>query len=185
MVMRFFIALSCSFFLVILDQLSKWWVTQSLFNEGSNLSFLSWFSETPAQNAFNSVDLFPGLNFVMVWNSGISFGFLNQDSAHGALWLSLITGLIVLGFIVWLFREKNIFISTGLVMIIGGALGNIIDRLRFGAVIDFIDVHIHDYHWPAFNVADSLVFLGVCTLLIQALFFDHNPADKTIDEPNT
>lgn len=117
------------------------------------------------------------LNIVCVLNKGVSFGFLND----GHMWqVVLIWGAVIL-FSIWLFFQywnaSSKFLSACYGMIIGGALGNSIDRFAYGAVIDFLDFHIdsirlypfsfhlHNWHWPAFNVADSMIVLGVVLLV--------------------
>ncbi len=72
--------------------------------------------------------------------------------------------------LVWLFRTRRVLPALALGLIVGGALGNVIDRLRLGAVFDFIDVHLAGYHWPAFNLADSALSIGVVLLIIDGLF---------------
>ncbi len=105
-------------------------------------------------------------DLVFVQNKGVTFGFLQADSFPArliliglALFLSLIVGW-------WLYRAEKTSASLGYALILGGALGNLIDRIRFGAVTDFLDFHIHGYHWPAFNVADSAIVLGVGLILL-------------------
>lgn len=102
-------------------------------------------------------------NLVMVWNRGISFGMFAAEDAR--FFLIGMKAVIVVLLLVWLARgtEKLIWLPLG--MIIGGAIGNVIDRIRWGAVADFFDFHLAEKHWPAFNVADSAIVVGVCILL--------------------
>jgi signal peptidase II len=79
----------------------------------------------------------------------------------------------------WLMKSTSKFESISLGLIIGGAIGNVIDRLRFGAVADFFDVYVGQYHWPAFNIADASICIGVALLLIHGLFLDKTDKDKT------
>ena len=88
--------------------------------------------------------------------------------------LSAVAIVIVLMLLHWLKSEKNKLTQTALGLIIGGALGNVIDRLRFGAVFDFLDVHIGDAHWPAFNVADSCICVGAAIVILQAVIMKLN-----------
>ena len=124
--------------------------------------FTKWLAIESAELLSNGISLFPGFNLVFVQNYGVSFGFLG-----GVPWwiLVLLTTAIVLVLIIWLMRAKNISETVGLGLIIGGALGNIIDRIRLGAVTDFLDFYAGSMHWPAFNLADTFIFCGVIPLL--------------------
>jgi len=115
-------------------------------------------------------------NLVMGWNRGISFGFFNNDSPLNSWVLPLVTLLIVCFLVVWLARAGGVMICMSLGLIIGGALGNLIDRLRYGAVADFLDFHAFGYHWPAFNVADSAITVGACMLVWDSLFAGAKPS---------
>lgn len=112
----------------------------------------------------------PFFNFVIVWNTGVSFGMLQSRSSLAPLLLSGLALVIVVALFVWLRRAENRLIAIALGLVIGGALGNTFDRLTFGAVIDFLDFHAAGYHWPAFNVADSAIVVGVAALLYDGLF---------------
>lgn len=106
-------------------------------------------------------------NLVMVWNRGVSFGLLAEHDAR-----LLLTGfalLVCLGLARWMFYSPFRYTATALGLIIGGALGNVVDRLRFGAVADFFDVHALGWHWPAFNIADSAICIGVALLCAEAM----------------
>lgn len=84
--------------------------------------------------------------------------------------LPAVAVIICVALAVWLARSTHWVVTVGLAMIIGGALGNVIDRVRFGAVYDFLDVHVVGWHWPAFNVADSAISIGVALLILNSLF---------------
>jgi signal peptidase II len=112
----------------------------------------------------------PFFNLVLVLNEGVSFGLFNGGAISDVFAL-LATGVVV-GLILWLAHIREALSAVALGLLIGGALGNIIDRLRIGAVVDFLDFHVYDWHWPAFNVADSAVVAGVVLLLLQSLVFD-------------
>jgi len=155
--MRAFIYLILSGLIVAFDQLSKWAVMELIFH--GDLS--------PRQ-----IEVTPFFNWVVVWNRGISFGMFNQQSAYGPYLLIGLALLISLIFLIWLFRTNSRMQSAGLALVIGGAIGNVIDRVQYGAVFDFLDFHVGGYHWPAFNLADSCIVVGVFILLIQALFFE-------------
>ena len=100
------------------------------------------------------------LNFRPVWNDGISFGMLQGYGNFGRISFIIIAISISLWIILYS-RKLNIIGFVGYNMIAGGALGNVIDRLIHGKVIDFIDLHYKEYHWPTFNMADSFIFIGV------------------------
>jgi signal peptidase II len=111
----------------------------------------------------------PFFNIVTVWNTGVSFGMLQSQSSAAPLLLSGLALAIVVALVVWLKRAENRFMAFALGLVIGGALGNTFDRLTFGAVFDFLDFHVSGYHWPAFNVADSAIVVGVIALLYDGL----------------
>ena len=108
-------------------------------------------------------------SLVKVWNKGVSFGMLN-DLTYGKYILSALNIIITLILSIWLYRNRHPYVMIALALIIGGALGNLIDRLNNDAVADFLDFHLFSYHWPAFNLADSSVFIGVALLLLEGLF---------------
>ena len=121
-------------------------------------------------NPLRRVELLSFLDLVPVENSGISFGLFQGDDKTG-VWL--ITGValaVSAGLGIWLIRVDRRWPTLALSLIIGGALGNVIDRLRLGWVIDFIDFHVNTWHWPAFNIADTVIVIGVAMLLIDGLF---------------
>jgi signal peptidase II len=108
-------------------------------------------------------------NLLLTWNYGVSFGMLSRfGSTSGPYVLSGMALAIVAILLVWLRRNQRREIAYALGLIIGGALGNVIDRARFGAVADFFDLHAFGYHWPAFNVADIAIFMGVVLCCIPA-----------------
>ena len=135
------------------DQFSKWYLLE-LVN----------IDERPP------LTLMPFFNLVMVWNHGVSFGmFARHDQP---LILIAVTSLVVMVLFVWMWREEKRFVVFSIATVIGGAIGNIIDRIRFGAVADFFDFHVAGYHWPAFNIADACIFIGVALLVIHSIFLD-------------
>lgn len=129
--------------------------------------------------ADKQITLLPFFNLVMVHNFGVSFGMFN-DIPYGYLILSVVAIIITMVLLVWLWREQKLYLNVALGLIIGGAVGNIIDRVRFGAVADFLDFHVAGYHWPAFNLADSTVFIGVAMILLENLFTKGVKNDKNI-----
>ena len=112
------------------------------------------------------------LNLVLIHNSGVSFGLLGGAGAWMVWVLSAVALAIVAGLFVWLRRRGGRLPAVAVGLICGGAIGNVVDRLRYGAVVDFVDVHAGSWHWPAFNVADSAITLGVAALVVHGLFFD-------------
>ncbi len=122
------------------------------------------------ENMFESIEVLSFLNIVFVRNTGISFGLFSDSgllSRYFFTLFSLIVGTILL-IICFLTKEKLVKIS--LLMISSGAIGNAIDRIYFGGVIDFIDFFLYNYHWPAFNLADIFISLGVIILLFENFF---------------
>jgi signal peptidase II len=110
------------------------------------------------------------LSLVKAWNHGVGFSLLTMTLPSGPYILSALALAIASGMAVWLLRVTRAIPAVALGLIIGGALGNVVDRLRLGAVFDFIDVHLGGYHWPAFNLADSALSVGVVLLIIDGLF---------------
>lgn len=108
-------------------------------------------------------------NLALTYNRGISFGLLNGGASINALVFSLAATAIVAVLIYWLRRASSPFLAIAIGMIIGGAVGNVIDRLRLGAVVDFLDFHFDALHWPAFNLADSAICVGVAAMLLDGL----------------
>lgn len=110
----------------------------------------------------------PFLDLVLTCNSGISFGIMNRTGVN-ALVFSLAAGVIIVVLIAWLRRVRTGFLAVAIGLIIGGAIGNVIDRLRFHAVVDFLYFHAGSWYWPAFNLADSAICLGVAAMLLEGL----------------
>ena len=116
------------------------------------------------------VQLTSFLNFALVYNSGAAFGFLSSASGWQNIFfivITLIAGVVIL----WMFRRlnpKDKLLASGLMLILGGALGNLADRLIHGYVVDFIDVYYGTWHWPAFNIADSAITVGAVLLIMDA-----------------
>ena len=108
-------------------------------------------------------------NLVTVWNRGVSFGLFNRgEGVSPWLFIALAAG-IVAALVWWLAKARDRWLALLLGLVIGGAAGNMVDRLRFGAVADFFDLHLAGWHWPAFNVADAAISVGVALLLLDAL----------------
>lgn len=115
-------------------------------------------------------------NLVLVMNPGASFSFL-ADAGGWQKWFFIVLALAISVWLVVMIRRHAAerLMPTALTLVLGGALGNVIDRVRFGAVVDFLDFHVAGWHWPAFNVADSAITIGVILLVWQQ--FTHKPHD--------
>lgn len=139
--------LALAVLVVILDQISKSWVLAN-FRLMDKQTVTSFF------------------NLVLVFNSGASFSFL-ADAGGWQKWFFVVLALGVSCWLLIMLRRHapERLLPTALALILGGALGNVIDRLRFDAVVDFLDFHFAGYHWPAFNVADSAITVGVGLML--------------------
>lgn len=115
------------------------------------------------------ISVFPGFNLTLGFNEGSSFGMLSGVMAGKPLLMAALTGALTLMFAVMAFRARHPFERAGLALIVGGSLGNIVDRLRQGAVTDFLDLYWRDWHWPTFNGADIAITLGVLWILAASL----------------
>ena len=111
----------------------------------------------------------PFFNLALTYNRGISFGLFNGAAGINALVFSAAAAIIVAVLVYWLSRASSPLLAVAIGLIIGGAVGNVIDRLRLGAVVDFLDFHIGTLHWPAFNFADSAICIGVAVMLVDSL----------------
>jgi len=117
------------------------------------------------------IKVFDFFSLVYVWNKGVSFGMFS-GLKNSWIIFSVIQSVIILVLFFWLHQNQKPHFSWALGLIIGGAFGNLIDRLKNNAVADFLDFHIATYHWPAFNLADSCVFIGVMILLFDEVVFN-------------
>jgi signal peptidase II len=132
---------------LLLDQLSKW-------SALSNLKM-----GVPEQ-------VLPFMNWLLLFNPGAAFSFLAQGSGWQR-WFFTAIGLAACIYIIWLIRksQNDKLLCIALSLILGGALGNVLDRLMYGAVVDFIDLHYANWHWPAFNIADSAICIGAAIII--------------------
>ena len=126
---------------IFFDQLSKKWMLNNIFDSQ------------------RIIEINKYLNFVPVWNKGISFGMLS-DFMNINFFMIIITTIISLFLFLWFLRTTNKNLSISLAFIVSGAIGNLLDRLNYKAVVDFIDIHIGNLHWPTFNLADSYITIG-------------------------
>lgn len=134
----------CGLLALVLDQLTKFWAVTAI-------------------DPLQPVTVIPGLlDLVLVHNRGAAFGFLNRSDIQWQFWLFLGATVVAAVAIVALLRSSrfNAWLSAGLGLVLGGAVGNLVDRIRFRAVIDFVDVYVGQWHWPAFNVADMAICIG-------------------------
>ena len=145
-----FLGLGFAFFVILADQLSKYFVLQ----------WLGVRAYEPLTSYFS---------VVRAWNTGVSFSMFNHYGHIGAYLLSAVAIVIVLMLFHWMKKEDNRLTQLALGLIMGGALGNVVDRVRFGAVFDFLDFHIKEAHWPAFNIADSCICIGAALIILQSL----------------
>ena len=134
---------------LILDQLTKAWALANL--------------------EMATIGVTPNFNLVLLMNKGVSFGMLGG----GGPWVLIALSLVIISILaVWLVRTTHIPLCIALAAVIGGALGNVIDRVVYGAVIDFLDFHAFDWHYPAFNIADSAIVLGIAFVVFDGLLLE-------------
>ena len=115
------------------------------------------------------VSVLPFFNLVMVWNPGVSYGLFPAHGAWGTALLSIFSLAAVAALGYWLWNARRLALSVGLGLVIGGALGNLIDRLVYGKVADFFHFYVRGYDWYVFNIADCAITVGVAALLYDAL----------------
>ena len=144
------LGLACAVLVIVLDQISK-------------PLMRGWLAAC-------DIYVTPFFNLVSAWNQGVGFSLMTMRGASGPYVLSAVALLISIGLFVWMLRSHRVLPVIGLGLAIGGALGNVIDRLRHGAVFDFLQFHAAGYYFPAFNLADSALTIGVGLLVIDGLF---------------
>ena len=146
------------FSIFFVDQISKYYII-NIFNFQNDTVYVTNF-----------------LNFQLIWNEGIAFGLLSFDNSiyYNSITLIIIIVILILFFLIKNDDQYSYFYS----MIVGGALGNLIDRIRHSSVPDFIDFHISNFHWFVFNIADIFVSLGVFCLIIAEIFFNKNMTNE-------
>ncbi|MDC0530859.1 signal peptidase II [Alphaproteobacteria bacterium] len=136
---------------IFLDYITKLWAIENLFIEYKSIQLTSFLSMTP------------------VWNSGISFGFLQDTGEIGRYALTIFAFLVSVWLVFSSFKLPR-YSSVGFILIASGAIGNAIDRIIYGKVVDFIDFYVEDLHWPAFNLADTIIFIGAGLFLFNQFF---------------
>ncbi len=144
------------------DFLSKYYIAELFAKDAAIKSFGSYF------------------NLVEAWNTGVSFSMFNDGGILGTVLLSAFALGVVAFLFSWLRHENKKIIQVALGLIIGGALGNVADRIRFGAVYDFLDFHYGAWHWPAFNVADSFICVGAFLIILHSLLSSEKHSKKEI-----
>ncbi len=139
-------------FIIVIDQLTKYWVTQ-IFVYGETL------------------ELLPVLNLTLVHNMGAAFSFLSDAGGWQRWFFAIISMVVSTVLVVWLYRlpSRQCLLAMAIALILGGALGNLCDRILLGYVVDFVDAHYQQHHWPAFNVADAAITLGAVLLILESL----------------
>jgi len=144
---------------VVLDQITKLWVSGTM-------------------RLYESIDLLPFFQLTYVHNEGAAFSFLSDAGGWQRWFFIVLSSVAVIGITIWLARLPKMarWQAMSLALILGGALGNLIDRAAYGYVIDFLDAFYNDWHWPAFNVADSAITVGVAVMLIDSFFEQRNNA---------
>ncbi len=138
---------------LVADQASKYWVLH-----GANLT------------DGHILNILPVLDFVLVWNHGVTFGILNGLGGFGWVFLAIIAIAVVSGLTIWLWNAERLVTTLAIGAIAGGAIGNVADRLRYGAVVDFIEAHLGAYSFYVFNLGDSAIVCGVAVLMAESLF---------------
>ena len=139
--------------ILILDRLSKWWILNVF--------------DLPARQ---DVAVLPFFSLTMVWNRGISLGLFQADSESGTWLLIAVISIIIVVLAVWLYRVREGFLAVAIALVLGGAIGNLIDRFLYdGAVADFVRLHAFGFSFYVFNVADAAITFGVIALLWDAL----------------
>lgn len=137
------------FFLFFLDRLSKNYIIEFFLNYESEIYYYN-----------------PFLNFVLIWNEGMAFGLFAVDGFFYNL-LSLLVFIVIIVLILWFFKSKKYFEKLSISLVIGGAFGNLYDRIVYHAVPDFIDLHYLDFHWFVFNVSDIIISTGIVLLIVN------------------
>ena len=137
---------------LLADQASKYWVLHGAHLDDGHI-----------------LTLLPVLNFVLVWNRGITFGLFTSNGASAKLILAAIALIVVTALLVWLWRSRSLVTTLCIGAIAGGAIGNVADRLRYGAVVDFIQAHLGAWSWYVFNIGDAAIVCGVIALMAESL----------------
>ena len=158
--MKLYISLSIALIVLTLDLASKYWV-ESVLEFGQKIPLTSFF------------------NLILTYNPGAAFSFLSEESGWQRWFLSGIAGsaALLIIFLLNKYQHEKLF-CLSLSLILGGALGNLYDRITLGHVVDFLDFYIDSYHWPAFNIADSAIFIGAGLMIYESFQRKENAQDS-------
>lgn len=143
---------------LILDQVSKWVILLEVMDPPRRIAVL------------------PFMDLVLTWNPGISFGLFGDGSLSAWVFIAL-SAVISAGLVVWMLRSDSVWLAIALGLIVGGAIGNIVDRLVHGAVVDFVLLYAGSWSWPVFNVADMAITAGVAMVLLDSFVFRKSSRD--------
>lgn len=135
---------------------------------------------------YQAMHIFPGFNLTLMHNTGAAFSFLSQSGGWQRWFFIVLASIISLGIIFWMYGlpKSKRWLLTALAFVLGGAIGNLWDRISLGYVIDFIEIYLSFLPWrlfnpwPAFNIADSAIFIGAFMLIIDAFWFNHSENDS-------
>ena len=152
--------LMLSFLIVILDQVTKYYASQELI-------------------LYQPIHVFSGFNLTLMHNTGAAFSFLSQAGGWQRWFFIGLTSIISIAIVIWMhgLPATKRWLLIALAFVLGGALGNLWDRINLGYVVDFIEVYYDDMFWPAFNIADSAITIGAIMLIIDAFFFNQAEND--------
>ncbi len=167
----FFLGIVIAVIICFLDLLTKKLVFNLIDQYWQNSQIISLLDISDNDSNSNELKILSFFSLVKVWNKGVSFGMFNQLKNSDIIF-SIIQGSIGLILLFWLYQVKKPYLAVALGLVIGGAFGNTLDRFKNGAVADFLDFHIATYHWPAFNLADSAIFIGIAILLCDEFIFN-------------
>ena len=133
---------------------------------------------------FQPVNLFPGFNFTLMYNEGAAFSFLSDASGWQRWFFTAVAIVVSVAIVFWLrsLPSDQRVTALSLSLILGGAIGNVWDRIALGHVVDFIDVYYGSYHWPAFNIADSAITVGAVILIIDSLLHARHEKNSKADD---
>lgn len=152
--------LSLSLIIIVLDQVTKFYASQELV-------------------LYQAVHIIPGFNLTLMHNTGAAFSFLSQAGGWQRWFFIVIASVISIAILIWMYGlpASRRWLLAALAFVLGGALGNLWDRINLGYVVDFIEVYYKDMYWPAFNIADSAITIGAIMLVIDAIWFNDTEID--------
>lgn len=151
---------------IAIDQLTKWMASTNL-------------------TLYEQIPVMPSFNLTLMHNYGAAFSFLSNAGGWQRWFFTIIATVISVVLIIWITRLKpnEKWLGISLALVLGGAIGNLIDRLAYGYVVDFIQWYYDRFYWPAFNIADSAIFVGAAMLLLSSFFADEDSADNEPAKP--